>query len=161
MDAAPPLSPTERSTVRRGAKRARTDRAELHAVLDAGLVGHLAVVIGGAPVVLPTGYGRHGDTLYLHGSTGAATLRAALAGGRGPRRSRALSRVPSRVPVLRLPPRTVPAHRGPRGRVGAVPDRSGWTAEACPGVGGGQASGARTPRNQVSAARDSANDRAT
>lgn len=80
MDAAPPLSPTERSTIRRGAKRSRTDRAELHAVLDAGLVGHLAVVLDGAPVVLPTGYGRHEDTLYLHGSTGAATLRAALAG---------------------------------------------------------------------------------
>ncbi|SFO99111.1 hypothetical protein SAMN05660464_1840 [Geodermatophilus dictyosporus] len=80
MDTAPPLSPTARSTVRRGAARARTDRAQLHAVLDAGLVGHLGVVLGGAPVVLPTGYGRHGDTLYLHGSTGAATLRAAAAG---------------------------------------------------------------------------------
>ena len=80
MDTAPPLSPTDRSTVRRGAERARTDRAELHAVLDAGLVGHLGVVLGGAPVVLPTGYGRRGDTLYLHGSTGAATLRAAATG---------------------------------------------------------------------------------
>jgi len=80
MDAAPPLSPTQRSTVRRGAKRARADRHDLYAVLDAGLVGHLAVVLDGAPVVLPTGYGRSGDTLYLHGSTGAATLRAALAG---------------------------------------------------------------------------------
>ncbi|MGY1731940.1 pyridoxamine 5'-phosphate oxidase family protein [Geodermatophilus sp. SYSU D01045] len=80
MSTAPPLSPTARSTVRRGAKRARTDRAELHAVLDAGLVGHLGVVLGDAPVVLPTGYGRRGDTLYLHGSTGAATLRAASAG---------------------------------------------------------------------------------
>jgi nitroimidazol reductase NimA-like FMN-containing flavoprotein (pyridoxamine 5'-phosphate oxidase superfamily) len=75
-----PLSPTERSTVRRGAKRARTDRGDLYAVFDAGLVGHLAVVLDGAPVVLPTGYGRHDDTLYLHGSTGAATLRAALTG---------------------------------------------------------------------------------
>ena len=81
MTAARPLSPTARSTVRRGATRARTDRAELHAVLDAGLVGHLGIVLDGAPVVLPTGYGRHGDTLYLHGSTGAATLRAAAAGG--------------------------------------------------------------------------------
>ncbi|WNV74981.1 pyridoxamine 5'-phosphate oxidase family protein [Geodermatophilus sp. DSM 44513] len=81
MDTATPLSPTSRSTVRRGARRARTDRAELHAVLDAGLVGHLGVVLDGAPVVLPTGYGRRGDTLYLHGSTGAATLRAAAAGG--------------------------------------------------------------------------------
>lgn len=77
---ASPLSPTPRSTVRRGAKRARTDRAELHAVLDAGLVGHLAVVVDGAPLVLPTGYGRLGETLYLHGSTGAASLRAAGAG---------------------------------------------------------------------------------
>ena len=78
MTAAPPLSPTDRSTVRRGAARARTDRAELYAVLDSGLVGHLGVVLGGAPVVLPTGYGRRDDTLYLHGSTGAATLRAAV-----------------------------------------------------------------------------------
>jgi len=72
-----PLSPTARSTVRRGAGRARTDRAELYAVLDAGLVCHLGIVLGEAPVVLPTVYGRIGDTLYVHGSTGAATLRAA------------------------------------------------------------------------------------
>ncbi|MGY1811748.1 pyridoxamine 5'-phosphate oxidase family protein [Blastococcus sp. SYSU D00820] len=78
--AAPPLSPTPRSTLTRLAERARSDRADLYAVLDAGLVGHLGVVLGGAPVVLPTGYGRRGDTLYLHGSTGATTLRAAAAG---------------------------------------------------------------------------------
>jgi hypothetical protein len=71
------LSPTPRSTVRRGAARARTDRADLHAVLDAGMVCHLGVVLDGAPVVLPTGYGRIDDVLYLHGSTGAASLRAA------------------------------------------------------------------------------------
>ena len=80
MDDAPPLSPTPRSTIRRGAERARTDRGELHAVLDAGLIGHLGVVLDGFPVVLPTGYGRRGDTLYLHGSTGAASLRAAATG---------------------------------------------------------------------------------
>lgn len=75
MTTAASLSPTPRSTVRRGARRARTERADLYAVLDAGLIGHLGVVLGGAPVVLPTAYGRHGDTLYLHGSTGAASLR--------------------------------------------------------------------------------------
>ena len=69
------LSPTERSTVRRGKARAVTERAALHAILDAGLVCHLAVVVDGAPRVLPTGYGRDGDTLYLHGSTGARSLR--------------------------------------------------------------------------------------
>ncbi|TFV53282.1 pyridoxamine 5'-phosphate oxidase family protein [Blastococcus sp. TF02A-35] len=80
VDTAAPLSPTPRSTVRRGAKRARTERADLYAVLDAGLVGHLGVVLDGAPVVLPTGYGRRGETLYVHGSTGAASLRASAAG---------------------------------------------------------------------------------
>jgi nitroimidazol reductase NimA-like FMN-containing flavoprotein (pyridoxamine 5'-phosphate oxidase superfamily) len=75
-----PLSPTERSTVRRGPTRARTDRADLYAVLDAGLVCHLSVVVDGAPRVLPTCYGRIGGTLYLHGSTGAASLRE---GGEG------------------------------------------------------------------------------
>lgn len=77
---AAPLSPTARSTVRRGAHRARTDRADLYAVLDAGRICHLGVVLGGAPVVLPTAYGRVDDTLYLHGSTGSASLRAAAAG---------------------------------------------------------------------------------
>ncbi len=80
MRSSVPLSPTDRSTVRRGAGRARTERGELYDVLDAGLVGHLGVVLDGAPVVLPTGYGRRGDTLYLHGSTGASTLRAAATG---------------------------------------------------------------------------------
>jgi nitroimidazol reductase NimA-like FMN-containing flavoprotein (pyridoxamine 5'-phosphate oxidase superfamily) len=74
------LSPTSRSTIRRGSNRARTDRSELYAVLDAGLVCHFGTVLGGAPVVLPTAYGRQGDTLYLHGSTGSATMRAAAAG---------------------------------------------------------------------------------
>ncbi|MEW9534340.1 pyridoxamine 5'-phosphate oxidase family protein [Microbispora sp. NPDC049125] len=72
------LSTTARTTVRRGAKRARTDRADLYAVLDAGLVCHLGVLVDGSPRVIPTAYGRLGDTLYVHGSTGAASLRAAL-----------------------------------------------------------------------------------
>lgn len=75
-----PLSPTPRSTLGRLADRARTDRDDLYDVLDTGLICHLGVLMGGAPVVLPTGYGRDGDTLYLHGSTGASTLRAAASG---------------------------------------------------------------------------------
>lgn len=68
------LSPTTRSTLGRKRDRAATDRAELHAVLDEGLVCHLGFVRDGAPVVLPTAYGRDGDTLYLHGSTGSGYL---------------------------------------------------------------------------------------
>ena len=74
------LSPTPRSTINRLGERAATDRAALYEVLDAGLICHLAFVMDGAPVVIPTGYGRDGDTLYLHGSTGARSLRAAAAG---------------------------------------------------------------------------------
>ncbi len=80
MVTSPPLSPTTRSTVRRNAVRARSDRADLYAVLDAGLVGHLGMTVPTGPLVLPTGYGRDGETLYLHGSSGAATLRAAASG---------------------------------------------------------------------------------
>jgi hypothetical protein len=53
------------------------DRAALHAILDEGLVCHLGFATDAGPVVIPTGYGRDGDTLYLHGSTGSASLRAA------------------------------------------------------------------------------------
>lgn len=70
-----PLSPTERSTVQRGKHRAVTDRRELHALLDGALVCHLSVVRDGAPLVLPTAFGRSGETLYVHGSSGARSLR--------------------------------------------------------------------------------------
>ena len=75
-----PLSPTPRSTIGRLNERGRTDRDDLDAVLDAGLICHLGLTVNGSPLVIPTGYGRDGDTLYLHGSTGAATLRAGAAG---------------------------------------------------------------------------------
>ncbi|MGV9819440.1 pyridoxamine 5'-phosphate oxidase family protein [Nocardia xishanensis] len=78
--ARPSLSPTPRSTLTRSKERGRSDRAELDAVLDTGLICHVGVVLGGSPVVLPTAYGRDGDTLYLHGSTGSGSMRAALAG---------------------------------------------------------------------------------
>jgi nitroimidazol reductase NimA-like FMN-containing flavoprotein (pyridoxamine 5'-phosphate oxidase superfamily) len=65
----PPLSSTPRTTLRRHRDRAQADRAALYEVLDAGLICHLGVVSDGAPVVLPTAYGREGDTLYLHGSS--------------------------------------------------------------------------------------------
>ena len=71
------LSSTARTTLHRLRERGRTDRAELYAVLDAGLICHLGVIIDGSPVVLPTGYGRAGDTLYLHGSSANRSLLAA------------------------------------------------------------------------------------
>jgi nitroimidazol reductase NimA-like FMN-containing flavoprotein (pyridoxamine 5'-phosphate oxidase superfamily) len=66
---ATPLSSTARTTLRRHKERGQADRAELYEVLDTGLICHLGVVADGGPVVLPTAYGREGDTLYLHGSS--------------------------------------------------------------------------------------------
>lgn len=77
MTADLPLSTTKRTKLRRLRERGRSDRAELYAILDAGLICHLGVVAGGYPVVLPTGYGRTGDTLYLHGSSANRSLLAA------------------------------------------------------------------------------------
>jgi uncharacterized protein len=71
------LSQTERTRVRRHAERARTDRADLYAVLGAGMICHLAVQVDGSPMVLPTAYGRIGDTLYVHGSSANRAIRAA------------------------------------------------------------------------------------
>ena len=72
-----PLSATDRTTLWRLRERGSTDRAALHAVLDAALICHMGVVIDGVPVVLPTGYGRIGETLYLHGSSANRSLTAA------------------------------------------------------------------------------------
>ncbi|GAA2355824.1 pyridoxamine 5'-phosphate oxidase family protein [Nonomuraea africana] len=70
------LSTTPRTTLGREKHRGSTDRNDLYEVLDTGLICHLGVVVNGHPMVVPTGYGRIGDTLYLHGSTGARSLRA-------------------------------------------------------------------------------------
>ncbi|WP_433335055.1 pyridoxamine 5'-phosphate oxidase family protein [Spirillospora sp. CA-294931] len=70
-----PLSSTDRTQIGRLSDRGRVDRADLHDVLDDGMICHLGIVVDGAPRVIPTGYGRIGDVLYMHGSTGARYLR--------------------------------------------------------------------------------------
>ncbi|MFK0286288.1 pyridoxamine 5'-phosphate oxidase family protein [Streptomyces sp. NPDC090499] len=66
---------TERNVPTRSAERASYDRELVHAILDEGYLCHLGFVRDGAPVVLPTLYGRVGEVLYLHGSTGSRPLR--------------------------------------------------------------------------------------
>jgi len=70
-------APTERTVPTRGRKRASYDRALVHSILDEAYVCHLGFVRDGAPVVLPTLYGRVGERLYVHGSTGSRPLRMA------------------------------------------------------------------------------------
>lgn len=73
-------TPTERTQVRRLPKRGTFDRGVIHSILDAGFVCHLGFIHEGSPVVLPTGYGRSGDTLYLHGSSASRMFKAAASG---------------------------------------------------------------------------------
>ncbi|MFF2200751.1 pyridoxamine 5'-phosphate oxidase family protein [Streptomyces sp. NPDC058145] len=68
-------TPTDRTVPTRSANRASYDRDVVHAILDEGYVCHLGFVRDGAPVVLPTLYGRVGERLYVHGSTGSRPLR--------------------------------------------------------------------------------------
>jgi nitroimidazol reductase NimA-like FMN-containing flavoprotein (pyridoxamine 5'-phosphate oxidase superfamily) len=74
------LGTTARTRVRRLPENAVDDRDVLHAVLDAGLVAHVAIVDGHQPFVLPCAYAREDERLLLHGSTGSRLLRSLAAG---------------------------------------------------------------------------------
>jgi len=60
--------PSERIRVRRRAGRARYDREAIDAILDEGLVGHVAFAVDDQPYAIPMLYARNGNELYLHGS---------------------------------------------------------------------------------------------
>ena len=60
--------------------RGRYDRASIDAVLDKGLVAHLAFVDGEQPYCIPMLYARVGDQVYVHGSSASRLIRT-LAGG--------------------------------------------------------------------------------
>ncbi|MCX4402208.1 pyridoxamine 5'-phosphate oxidase family protein [Streptomyces sp. NBC_01764] len=68
-------TPTDRTVPTRSKERAAYDHELVHAILDEGYVCHLGFVRDGTPVVLPTLYGRVGERLYVHGSTGSRPLR--------------------------------------------------------------------------------------
>jgi nitroimidazol reductase NimA-like FMN-containing flavoprotein (pyridoxamine 5'-phosphate oxidase superfamily) len=79
MPEQPAYPSTDRTVPTRHRDRATYDRALVHALLDEAYVCHLGFVRDQAPVVLPTLFGRVGERLYLHGSTGSRPLR--MAGG--------------------------------------------------------------------------------
>jgi len=70
-------TPTNRTQVRRLPKRATYDKEQVHAILDAGYICHVGFVVDGQPFVIPTGYARFGDQLYIHGSAASRMLRSA------------------------------------------------------------------------------------
>ena len=74
---------SSRTTVKRHNERGNYDRAVLNTILDEGLVCHVGFSEGDTTYVLPTGYARLDDVLYVHGAAAnhmlAALARAAQA----------------------------------------------------------------------------------
>jgi hypothetical protein len=73
MDTFPP---TGRTTLHRLPRRGVYDKAQVYAILDEGFVCHAGFVIDGQPYVIPTGYARSGDEIFLHGSAASRMLGA-------------------------------------------------------------------------------------
>jgi nitroimidazol reductase NimA-like FMN-containing flavoprotein (pyridoxamine 5'-phosphate oxidase superfamily) len=68
------LSSTPRTRHRRIKENGRSEPAELLAVLAAGRIAHLGVVVDGHPMVVPTVYGFDAERIYLHGSVASRSL---------------------------------------------------------------------------------------
>jgi nitroimidazol reductase NimA-like FMN-containing flavoprotein (pyridoxamine 5'-phosphate oxidase superfamily) len=74
------FSSTERTRVRRLPKRGNYDRESVYKILDEAMICHVGFIVDGQPYVIPTGYGRSGDTLYIHGASTSRMLNSAAEG---------------------------------------------------------------------------------
>lgn len=71
---------TPKTTLKRLPERGEFDRQTVYQILDEALVCHVGFAVDGQPFVIPTSYGRVGDTLYIHGSAASRMMRS-LKGG--------------------------------------------------------------------------------
>lgn len=69
------------NTVKRLPKRGFYDKETVFGILDQHFVCHLGWEVDGQPILIPTAFGRKGETIYVHGSSKSRTL-SALADGR-------------------------------------------------------------------------------
>ena len=70
-----PYTPSVRTRVVREAHRGVYDRETVYRILDEGFICHVGFIVDQQPFVIPTGYGRAGDNLYIHGSAASRMLR--------------------------------------------------------------------------------------
>jgi len=70
------LKKTDRTTVRRLAKRSSYEKATIISILKEGLVCHISYVHENQPFILPHLYAVKNDKVYIHGSVGSFMLRA-------------------------------------------------------------------------------------
>ena len=71
---------TPRTTLRRKPDRGSHDWETVAAILDEGIICHIAFEAEGQPYAIPTIYGRDGRRLYIHGSPASRMLRSLAEG---------------------------------------------------------------------------------
>src|ERR1700733_14682078 len=69
-----------RARLRRLPNRAQYDENSIHRILDAGFLAHVGFLVDSQPFVIPTLYGRHENTIFLHGSAASRMLKSLAAG---------------------------------------------------------------------------------
>ena len=69
------LMPTPRTRIVREPDRGVYDRDAINLILDEAFLCHVGFTVDDHPFVIPTSYGRDGDTLYIHGSAASRMLR--------------------------------------------------------------------------------------
>lgn len=74
------FSKTKRTTLKRLPKRGVYDRNSIYEILDEGFICHVGFAGNGKPVVIPTGYARVEDRVYIHGSQASRMLRTLAEG---------------------------------------------------------------------------------
>ena len=71
---------TERTTLKRLPKRGVYDRHLVYGILDEGFICHVGFAVEGQPFVIPTGYARVDEQLFIHGSQVSRMLRTLSSG---------------------------------------------------------------------------------
>jgi nitroimidazol reductase NimA-like FMN-containing flavoprotein (pyridoxamine 5'-phosphate oxidase superfamily) len=75
------LGPGPKTRVRRLPAKAHYERDVIYAVIDEAPLCHVAAIVNGGAMVIPTLHAREGDTLYLHGSPSNVVMKAVVASG--------------------------------------------------------------------------------
>ncbi len=74
------FNPTKNTTLKRLPKRGGFERDAVYKILDEGFICHVGFVADGQPFVIPTGYARVADKVYIHGSAASRMLRSLAEG---------------------------------------------------------------------------------
>lgn len=69
------INPTEKTKLHRLPARGAFDRETIYPILNEAFICHVGFVIDGQPYVIPTGFARIEDDLYIHGSSASRMLR--------------------------------------------------------------------------------------